>query len=834
MDYHSQNVQYGQQSIQQHHQQHQMQNSGGLNLPDASSSSEKALMWSATQYGMESGYSTMAPSISSIDAFLNNEQMDSTISNMDHQSSTAASTSATLTSASMPAEAPPQPQPTVQQQIPIQQESGAAASADDENNAVANWINYQDNSEMALKAIPDLLKLLIDEDLVVVQQAAILLNQMSRIEGPRLGLIQTTNAVQCLVDCLNTTADLETARSLVGTLYGVSTQKPSGTQAIINSKALQPLVKMLSAPMETIVSYAITTLHNVLLDCGDKVKMLMRKMGAIHQMIPLLNMNQNVKFLSIVVDCLQLLAFGNQETKQIILELGGTQILVGLLANSQQYQKLLLNTTRLLKVLSVCNQNKPALVSFNAMQALSMHLHYSVTATNTNTTNNASNGSTTVTSTSNDILQNCLITLRNLSDAATRLNGLEQLVHNLLQLLSNSTDYSVSTLAAGILSNLTCNNENNKKSALRSNGIQILLNCIQKNLLVGKPGLIEPCICALRHITNRHSDMLLAQEQVRSINGLHVITQLTCIQPRSWPCIKAVLGLIRNFCTNQLNANQLRSNCMIEKLMQILYDAYTEIQIKVQQQQQQSQQPINLNNIVIKLEDVNLFDIIEASSSALLILAKEYQNQIIMKDLDCIGFFVQMFYSPISIIQKAAASLLAELASNKECADVIEQQAGLHQFVQANFCNQYGVLKTIAEIAGHGTVVAGGNSSHASIILQHVTTLMQRLQDHKNQAFMLQQQQQQRQFHQQQQQQVASQFPQQIQPVQTVQQATPQQQQFPVENQFNAMPQQQQPQANMMYYNHSMQNGMGYNQPQQQQQQSSLVANQQFANQQYF
>jgi len=534
MDYHTQNVHYGQQQMQQQ-QQH-------LNLPDASSSSEKALMWSTTQYGMESGYSTMAPSISSIDAFLNNEQMDSTMSTMEHQASTAstANTTTNATATSNPTE--------VAQTQPVVAET--ASAVDDENNAVANWINYQDNSEMALKAIPDLLKLLIDEDLVVVQQAAILLNQMSRIEGPRIGLIQTTNAVQCLVDCLNTTADLETARSLVGTLYGVSTQKPAGTQAIINSKALQPLVKMLSAPMETIVSYAITTLHNVLLDCGDKVKMLMRKMGAIHQMIPLLNMNQNVKFLSIVVDCLQLLAFGNQESKQIILELGGTQMLVGLLANSQQYQKLLLNTTRLLKVLSVCNQNKPALVSFNAMQALSMHLHHTsaaVAGNQASASGNQAAGSTGSTTTANDILQNCLITLRNLSDAATRLNGLEQLVQNLLQLLSNTTDYAVSTLAAGILSNLTCNNENNKKAALRSNGIQILLNCMQKNLLAQKPGLIEPCICALRHITNRHSDMLLAQEQVRSVNGLSIITQLMSIQPHSLPSIEALLGLVRNF-----------------------------------------------------------------------------------------------------------------------------------------------------------------------------------------------------------------------------------------------------------------------------------------------
>jgi hypothetical protein len=144
--------------------------------------------------------------------------------------------------------------------------AAAAPSTDnnntDDNNAVANWMNYQDNSEMALKAIPELLKLITDEDLIVVQQAAILFNQMSRNEGPRIALIQTNNAVHCLVDCLNTTADIETARSLVGTLYSVSTQKPCGVQAIINSKALNTLVKMLSAPMETIISYAITTLHN--------------------------------------------------------------------------------------------------------------------------------------------------------------------------------------------------------------------------------------------------------------------------------------------------------------------------------------------------------------------------------------------------------------------------------------------------------------------------------------------------------------------------------------------------------------------------------------------
>ena len=64
------------------------------------------------------------------------------------------------------------------------------------------------------------------------------------------------------------------------------------------------------------------------------------------------------------------------------------------------------------------------------------------------------------------LVQNCLWTLRNLSDVATKQEGLEALLQMLVQLLS-STDLSVVTCAAGILSNLTCNNPRNKVRILR-------------------------------------------------------------------------------------------------------------------------------------------------------------------------------------------------------------------------------------------------------------------------------------------------------------------------------------------------------------------------------
>lgn len=90
-------------------------------------------------------------------------------------------------------------------------------------------------------------------------------------------------------------------------------------------------------------------------------------------------------------------------------------------------------------VLSVCPSNKPAIVEAGGMQALAMHLA----------------------NPSQRLVQNCLWTLRNLSDAGTKVDGLDSLLQSLVLVLG-STDVNVVTCAAGILSNLTCNNQRNK------------------------------------------------------------------------------------------------------------------------------------------------------------------------------------------------------------------------------------------------------------------------------------------------------------------------------------------------------------------------------------
>jgi len=101
-----------------------------------------------------------------------------------------------------------------------------------------------------------------------------------------------------------------------------------------------------SSPVESVLFYAITTLHNLLLH-QEGSKMAVRLAGGLQKMVALLQRN-NVKFLAIVTDCLQILAYGNQESKLIILASQGPVELVRIM-RSYDYEKLLWTTSRVLK-----------------------------------------------------------------------------------------------------------------------------------------------------------------------------------------------------------------------------------------------------------------------------------------------------------------------------------------------------------------------------------------------------------------------------------------------------------------------------------------------------
>ncbi|XP_030757588.1 armadillo segment polarity protein [Sitophilus oryzae] len=529
--------------------------------------------------------------------------------------------------------------------------------------AVVNLINYQDDAELATRAIPELIKLLNDEDQVVVSQAAMMVHQLSKKEASRHAIMNSPQMVAALVRAISNSNDLETTKGAVGTLHKLSHHR-QGLLAIFKSGGIPALVKLLSSPVESVLFYAITTLHNLLLH-QEGSKMAVRLAGGLQKMVALLQRN-NTKFLAIVTDCLQILAFGNQESKLIILASQGPIELVRIM-RSYNYEKLLWTTSRVLKVLSVCSSNKPAIVEAGGMQALAMHLG----------------------SGSQRLVQNCLWTLRNLSDAATKVNGLDTLLSSLVQVLS-SPDGNVVTCAAGILSNLTCNNQFNKETVCQYDGISALVRTIVN--AGDHEEITEPAICALRHLTSRHDKSeLRTQNQVRVVGGIPVIVRLLN-PPSRWPLVKAVIGLIRNLALCPDNFLPLRESCAINYLVQLLMRAYQDTQRRASLTSGGSQPPGTY------ADGVRMEEIIEGTVGALHILAREWNNREQIRQQRVIPIFVQLLFNDIENIQRVAAGVLCELAADKEGADMIEQEGATAPLTELLHSRNEGVATYAAAV----------------------------------------------------------------------------------------------------------------------------------------
>uniref|UniRef100_A0A3B5K9H2 Catenin beta-1-like n=1 Tax=Takifugu rubripes TaxID=31033 RepID=A0A3B5K9H2_TAKRU len=522
--------------------------------------------------------------------------------------------------------------------------------------AVVNLINYQDDAELATRAIPELTKLLNDEDQVVVNKAAVMVHQLSKKEASRHALMRSPQMVSAVVRAMQNSGDVETARCSAGTLHNLSHHR-EGLLAIFKSGGIPALVKMLGSPVDSVLFYAITTLHNLLLH-QEGAKMAVRLAGGLQKMVALLS-NTNVKFLAITTDCLQILAYGNQESKLIILASGGPQALVNIM-RTFTYEKLLWTTSRVLKVLSVCSSNKPAIVEAGGMQALGLHL----------------------TDPSQRLVQNCLWTLRNLSDAATKQEGMEGLLGTLVQLLG-SDDINVVTCAAGILSNLTCNNYSNKLMVCQVGGIEALVRTV---LRAGdREDITEPAVCALRHLTSRHQDAEMAQNAVRLHYGLPVVVKLLH-PPSHWPLIKATVGLIRNLALCPANHSALREQGAIPRLVQLLVRAHQDTQRRTSMGGNQQQFGVRMEEIV------------EGCTGALHILARDVHNRIVIRGLNTIPLFVQLLYSPVENIQRVAAGVLCELAQDKEAAEAIEAEGATAPLTELLHSRNEGVATYAAAV----------------------------------------------------------------------------------------------------------------------------------------
>ncbi|XP_042077527.1 junction plakoglobin a [Haplochromis burtoni] len=522
--------------------------------------------------------------------------------------------------------------------------------------AIIHLINYQDDAELATRAMPELTKLLNDEDQVVVSKAAQIVNQLTRKEASRRALMQSPQMVAAVVRAMQNTSDMETAKATASILHNLSHQR-EGLLSIFKSGGIPALVRMLSSPVESVLFYAITTLHNLLLH-QEGAKMAVRLADGLQRMVPLLK-KSNPKFLAITTDCLQLLSYGNQESKLIILANGGPEGLVHIMRN-YNYEKLLWTTSRVLKVLSVCPSNKPAIVEAGGMQALGKH----------------------ITGSSQRLTQNCLWTLRNLSDAATKQEGMDSLLQQLVGLLS-SDDINMLTCATGVLSNLTCNNAHNKSLVTQSNGVEALIHAILR--ASEKEDVTEPAICALRHLTSRHQQAEMAQHAVRKHYGIPPIVKLLN-QPYYWPVIKAAVGLIRNLALCDENQAPLRDAGAVPRLINLLLKAHQDAQKQGSSNQQTYQ------------DGVRMEEIVEGCTGALHILARDPVNRAEIANLQTIPLFVQLLYSPVDNVKRVAAGVLCELAVDKPSAELIDAEGASAPLMELLHSNNEGIATYAAAV----------------------------------------------------------------------------------------------------------------------------------------
>jgi catenin beta 1 len=648
---------------------------------------QKAMMWQNAQYmdsGIQSGATTQAPSISSKHGVEDEMEQDTsqmmapggafdfdpafnqgfTQEQVDEMNQQLNQTRSQRVRAAMFPETLDEGIQIPSTQIHPDQPTAVQRLAEPSQmlkHAVVNLINYQDDADLATRAIPELTKLLNDEDQVVVSQAAMMVHQLSKKEASRHAIMNSPQMVAALVRAMSNTTDLETTKCAAGTLHNLSHHR-QGLLAIFKSGGIPALVKLLSSPVESVLFYAITTLHNLLLH-QEGSKMAVRLAGGLQKMVALLQRN-NVKFLAITTDCLQILAYGNQESKLIILASGGPAELVRIM-RSYTYEKLLWTTSRVLKVLSVCSSNKPAVVEAGGMQALALNLGHQSTR----------------------LVQNCLWTLRNLSDAATKCLDLDNLLQMLCQLLS-SNDINIVTCAAGILSNLTCNNQRNKMSVCQVGGIEALVRTIMQ--AGDREDITEPAVCALRHLTSRHPEAEMAQNAVRLHYGLPVLVKLLH-PPSRWPLIKAVIGLLRNLALCPANHAPLREHGAIPRVVQLLIRAH-------QDTQRYAASGNNNNGRGAYVDGVRMEEIVEGTVGALHILAREANNRAVIRGLNTIPLFVQLLYSPIENIQRVAAGVLCELAADKEGAEIIEQEGATAPLTELLHSRNEGVATYAAAV----------------------------------------------------------------------------------------------------------------------------------------
>jgi hypothetical protein len=472
------------------------------------------------------------------------------------------------------------------------------------------------------QVIPELLNLLMEDDPVIIREAVILTHMLIKEGGEsRSEVIRNRELINTLLESFaKYIGDGKVIHALASFFHTLS-QQQEGLRIIYDCGGIPRLIQILDS-VDNSLNYVITTLHNFLVVLQAQAAHEIERCEGIQKLINLLD-NSNEKLLTLVSDSLLKLSIYNKKSKIFIQN--NEQCIQHLLNifDKTPYDKLLLTISKLLPIITSGNELiKRFILQFNGLNIFEKRLR---------------------TTKSLRIKHNCLITLRNISNQATRMRDVDSLIQYLTGLLLSPNDRQSVICSMGILNNLTADNRTNKSLFVKLNGVQTLMQKLMMDA-DGNDDFIEVALCTLRHITARHDLEDEAREIIKKSYGIGNIIKFLGDKNLKdhWEILKATVGLIKNLALSQTIIPYLCEQNAIRRLGELM---------------------INIDRISSKSSEENKqFDLLlEIIIGALINLSKHSTTRSMIKEINCKSILIRLSRLPSSPLQQSANILLREL-----------------------------------------------------------------------------------------------------------------------------------------------------------------------------
>ncbi|CAH8867027.1 unnamed protein product [Trichobilharzia szidati] len=238
------------------------------------------------------------------------------------------------------------------------------------NEIIQDLIDYKNDAEFAALNAPKLAEQLqpntsLNDTLAVVSQ----IHKLARFQAARCGLVNCSQLVRAVIHILKTTknADLRSEAALTLQLL---TKALSGAKLACEEIGISELVEMLRHPSEVMYTTALYVLNQLLWHLPNSARPEFRQYNGHLNLIYLLETNslKDSNWLLICLDTLRMAVYESSETKLSLTSTSIYEIIVRLLRIYPNNAKIAYNIARLIKVLSVCNENKIKLVEAGAVE----------------------------------------------------------------------------------------------------------------------------------------------------------------------------------------------------------------------------------------------------------------------------------------------------------------------------------------------------------------------------------------------------------------------------------------------------------------------------------